>query len=239
MSEQAAPSKKSLIFLVITIGFCLMLSAGGVLLYLVYKREQESRVNMDGIWLNRDNMSSESMTIVDENQNTIKIINNNGEEILDVKTRTPFKSTYTKTEPSSGTVTMPNDESNDGGEEEQPIVKTIVKKTTTFTLTSSDGKTGQYEMKQYDTYDDETKSTVRISKINLIKKDVAEEENTEQFCGNRPNIHYKIHHNRRLRYPTPKEHCPGYSYHNNLPIPNNRRPKYCGNCKYSPYPNIW
>jgi hypothetical protein len=163
MSEKA-PSKKSLIFLMIAIGFCCLISVVVAGIYLVYKKEKADRVNMDGDWLNRDSKALE-FKIEDDDGDYITVKNPDAtlDVTLKVNGRAPLEATYSKEDPADP---IPD----------QEPVRTHIK--TVYSLTSKDGKTAEFKTRIYDKYEDGTKS---VEEDETLVKLIKEGEDEEEF----------------------------------------------------------
>ena len=223
MSEPKPPSKQSLIFLIIIIGLCCCVSLiiGG--LYLFWKNQKESTVNMEGTWLNRDSKDLE-MNITDDGGDyiTVKNADKNLDVTLKVSGRNPLKATYTKEVPiSQGQGIEP---------ENQEPVRTHIK--TTYTLKSDDGKTATINTSIYDYYGNGERSaddTFNIT-IKLIKQGETEEEFRHvSYCHNRQNRQIQQNHQIQRQPRTQPRTQPQIR----------RRTCNCLNHKFSPYPNMW
>jgi len=203
MSEPKPPSKQSLIFLVIAIGFCCCLTLIVGAAYLFYKTDKESTVKMEGEWLDRNNRENPAVTIKDDGGDYVKLLginidgNENNEIYLFVENRKPFKATHSihvTAEP------IPD----------QEPVRTHIK--TYYTLTSKDGKAGEYKITRNDRYENGQISANDeiVADIKLIKGEEAEEE-------------FRVVKNRKEPFHVRKT----------------RKRCNCQNHKFSPYPNMW
>lgn len=202
MSEPAPPSKQSLIFLFIAIGFCCCLSLILGVLYLFYRKQKADTVSdMAGTWLNRDTKEL-AMNIEDDKDKYVTVKRSGEIDItLEVSNRNPFKATYSKEDPADP---IPD----------QEPVRTHIK--TVYTLTSTDGKSAEFNTTSYDKYGPDQRATEDSSNvtIKLIKQGETEEEFSHiNYC---PHIQRCQREQRRRR-----------------------RRCNCLNHKFSPYPNMW